>query len=225
MGLFAKAAKKSETKKTKKKSTTWNVGQVEEEQSVALSLHELAKLNAERKAIDARMKLHKQVVFNSASDSFIADFAALGIMPDSPMQVVNNEGDKATYVVQDRSGQYGVKDEQIEAMKQLLGDDAVDELLYDETSIAFNREVMAIDGVSEVIEKYLESAIRKLTSTKNGDPVINEETASQLLDVSVKTALKPGTVDRAASLVGNNTVMLSQLIDAIGSSCVRYIKV
>ena len=227
MGLFAKAAEKSKSEKkdTKKKSTIWNVGNPESS-PVAKSLNELTQLQADLKAVEGKMTIHKSVVKNAAEENFIADFAGLGVMPESPMKVVNSEGNTATYVVQDRSGQYEIKEPQVHALTQLLGQDAVEELMYEETTIAFDRTVMAIPGVAEVIEKALERAIRSLTASKDGKkPIINEETAERLLDVKTKVALKPGTIERAASIVGKNQAKLEQFLEAAGSSCVRYVKV
>lgn len=221
-GLFAKAkdkAKASAGTTKPKKNTTWAVGDPQGD-AVGKSLQELTKINAEMKALEAKKKIHANVVGNYAEQAFIRDFSELGVLPDTPMRVVNSEGDAVTYVVQDRGGQYKLKDEQIEMLEQILGEDAVPDLLYTQTTIGFNRYVMAIPGVSEEIEGAIMKAVKSLIKKQ----VIDEDTADDLITVDEKTAFKPGTLDRAATLVGRDQTRLKQFIDAMGSSCCRYVK-
>lgn len=220
MGLFAKAAaKKDSAPKAAKKSTTWAVGDAQGER-VGLSVKELVLISGQMKALEAKKSLHSQVVSKFANQRFVGDFAALGVMPETPMKVVNGDGDSVTFVVQDRGSQYALKDEQVEALEAVLGVDATADLIYDETTIQFNRSVMAVPGVSEAIEAALEKAISGLV--KKG--VLDGDTADELVEAKVKRALKPGTLDRAASLVGNDQTRLAAFIDAMGSGCTRYIK-
>lgn len=221
MGLFAAAAaKKSAVESKSKKCTNWVVGDPDGS-AVALSLKELVSISNQMKALEAKLSIHKNIVLKNAKSNFIRDFAANGVMPQSPMKVVNADGDSCTFVVQDRSGQYGLKEDQVDSLNGLLGDDLVGELVYDETTIKFNRGVMALPGVSEVVERALESAIGELVENE----LLPADVAGDLVEVDVKRALKPGTVDRAASIVGNNQVKLGAFLDAVGSSCVQYIKV
>lgn len=221
MSLFAKAAnKKKETAAPKSKGMNWVVGDPEGDQ-IAKSVKELARISGEMKALEAKKKLHSQAVSNFAAKNFVKDFAEAGVMPETPMRVVNSDGDQVTYVVQDRGSQYALKDEQIEAMESILGKDSVAGLVYEETTIAFNRTVMAIPGVAEAIEKALEQAIASLVESEQ----LSGDLADELIDASVKRALKPGTLDRAAQLTGNDVTRLGAFIEAMGSSCTRYIKV
>lgn len=220
MGLFAKAKdKKKATPSKPKKNTTWSVGDPEGDK-VGKSVKELVRISGEMKALNSKMGVHKQIVAKYADQSFVRDFADLGVMPDTPMKVVNTDGDTVTYVVQDRGGQHKLKDDQIETLEQVLGEDVVEDLLYTETTIKFNRSVMALPGVSEAVEKALESAIKRMVKNE----VIDEETADELVEVDEKTAFKPGTLDRAATLTGRDQTRLSAMLDAMGSSCCRYVK-
>lgn len=221
MGLFKQATEKKKAETTtgpKRKSTTWLVGDPSGD-AIGQAVHELTVLNAQSKAIDAKMEIHKNVVKRYAETSFLRDYADSGLPPDTPMIVQNHDGEKVTFVVQDRSGQYGVKDEQKDALIQLLGADAASELLYEETSFGFNRDILAIPGVQETIEKALEGALKKLTDT------LTDEQKEALLDVKVKTAFKPGTMDKLALICGKDATRMKQFIDIAGSSCVRYVKV
>lgn len=222
MGLLSKAKDKAKTKKTSakpKKSTTWSVGDPDGDK-VAKSLKELCQINADMKALEAKKNIHAKIVAQCADSNFVNDFCELGVLPDTPMKVVNGNGDAVTYVVQDRGGQYNLKDEQIEALNQILGEDAVQDLLYTQHTIKFSRTVMALPGVTEEIDKALTSAVKRMV--KNG--VLDEDTADELVDVDEKTAFKPGTLDRAATLVGRDKTRLRAFLDAMGSSCCRYVK-
>lgn len=219
--LFAKTKEKAAKTAAapKKKATTWTVGDPNGD-VVGKSIKELVKIDADMKALEAKAGIHKQVVQNYAHKQFVGSFADAGVLPDTPMRVTNSDGDTVTYVVQDRSGQYQVKDAQIEALNDILGADVVPGLVYTETTFSFNRDVMAIPGVSEVVERALEAAIKKLIK----DEVVSEQVAENLLSVNEKTAFKSGILERAALLTGNDVTRLDAMLDALGSSCCRYVK-
>jgi len=220
-GLFAKAQAKTETKATtKKKSTTWLVGDHGTDK-VANSVHALIELSGQAKAVEAKMSVHKTIVKDFAEKSYVRDYATVGVSPETPMVVQNQDGEKVTFVVQDRSSQYNVKNDQQEALIALLGEDAAAELLYTETSFGFSREILALPGVMEVIEKALENAIKKLIDNN----VITPEQAEELLDVKSKTAFKPGTLDRLSIICGKDTTRIEQFLEIMGSSATRYVKV
>ncbi len=221
MGLFAAAKERvAETGTTKsKKSTTWVVGDPNGD-AVGKAVHELVELSAQEKAIAAKKKLFATVVAKHASTHFVQDFCALGVQPETPMVVQNTDGEKVTYVVQDRGGQYNVKPEQQDALQQLLGADLAASLLYTETTFGFDRTVFSLPGVSEAIEKALEAAVKKMVK----DEVLTAEQADTLIQAESKTSFKPGTLDRAAEYCGRDTTKLQQFLDAMGSSCTRYIK-
>lgn len=222
MGLFAKATEKSaaSAKSSKpKKNTTWVVGDPDGD-AVGKAVHELVELTAQEKAIAAKKKLHATVVLKHAKENHVRDFCDLGVPPDTPMLVQNTDGEKVTYIVQDRGGQYNVKPEQKDALVQLLGEDAAADLLYTETTLGFSRTIMGIPGVSEAIEKALERVVGKLVK----EETLTAEQADELITAKQKTSFKPGTLDRAATIVGRDTTKLSAFLDAMGSSCTRYIK-
>lgn len=220
MGLFAKAASKVASEQpAKKKGVAWLVGDPMGDQ-VAKSVKELVRLDAEAKAIEAKMGVHKTVVKKYAEDRYVGDYAENGVSPDTPMYVQNGDGEKVTYVVQDRSGQYGVKPEQIDALNQLLGPDAAAGLLFEESRFSFNRLVMAIPGVQAAVEKALESAIEEMV----GSGVLSQQQSEELLDVDQKTAFKPGTLDRLAVIVGRDTGRIKQFLEIMGSSATRYVR-
>jgi hypothetical protein len=220
-GLFTKALEKkgSEKRAAKpKKSTLWMAGATDQGKAVADALHHLTELDAQRKAIEAKMGIHKSIVSKFANENFVRDYADTSVFPETPMVVQNGDGEKVTFVVQDRSGQSAVKDEQKEALTQILGEDRALDLLVEETTFSFTREVLLKEGVMPILEKHLEAAIKDLT--KKG--LISED--EQLLDVEQAAHFRPGTIERLGLICGKDSVKMREVIEAMGSACVRYIK-
>jgi hypothetical protein len=191
---------------------------------VASSVHELVELASQAKAVEAKMSVHKSIVKEYAEQNYVRDYAGAGVSPETPMVVLNANGEKVTFVIQDRSSQYQVKDDQKDALNALLGEDAAQNLLYTETMFGFNRDVLAMPGVQEVVEKALENALKELTDDKDGKPVLTPEQAEMLLDVKTKTAFKPGTLDRLTLICGRDTTRIGQFLEIMGSSATRYCK-
>jgi hypothetical protein len=220
-GLFAKAAQKAKetVKDTKKKATAWMVGNQETE-TISKAVKELVLLESQKKTVDAKMSVIKSQVKRYADEMFVKEYATRGCMPETPMFIQNSDGEKVTYVAQDRGGQYGVKPDQIEALNELLGEDAVANLLYEETTFGFNRHILALPGVLEALETALSEAITGMQNIG----MLDGDQAASLLDVSSKTTFKPGVLDQLTSICGKNTSRLKSFLDIAGSSFTRYIK-
>lgn len=220
-GLFTKALeKKGATAKAAKpkKSTLWLAGATDQGKAVAEAVHHLTELDAQKKAIDAKMGVHKTIVTKFANESFVRDYAETSVFPETPMVIQNHDGEKVTFVVQDRSGQAKVKDEQKDALVQILGEDRANDLLVEETTFSFTREVLLKEGVMPILEKHLEAAIKALTAKG----LIAED--EQLLDVEQDVHFRPGTIERLGLICGKDSGKMREVIDAMGSACVRYIK-
>jgi len=220
MSLFKKATavKKAEPAK-KAKGIAWLVGDPLQD-AVAKAVKAIVGISAEQKALEAKMEVHKTVVKKYAHDNFVGDFTRDGVLPETPMKVQTADGEAVTYVVQDRSSQYKVSEEQQEALCELLGADAVPDLLYTEYTFKFNRQIMAIPGVQEAIDKALSSAVTKLV--KGGE--LTEEQGDSLIEADERTTFRPGTLDRVPQIVGSDTNRVRQFIEIMGSCCTRYVK-
>ena len=173
--LFQKAAAKSKSKAAAKKSegTFWVV-----DGEAAESVGELVKIADEQKAIDTRTGIHKRAVQTYADEIFSREFAAHGVMPDTPMKIVNDDGASVTYVVQDRSGQYGISDAQMAQLVGIVGQEKAESMTHSEMTIKFNRDVMALPGVSRFVERCLEAGIKRMSE----DEILTEDAASGLVD-------------------------------------------
>jgi hypothetical protein len=54
---------------------------------------------------------------------------------------------------------------------------------------------------------------------------LSSDEADELIVADVKTAFRPGTLERLADICGRDTVKMSAFLDAAGSSFTRYVKV
>lgn len=221
-GIFAKAAAKAKetAKEVKKKGVAWLVGGAESE-SISKAVHELTMLAAQMKALEAKQGIIKSAIKRYCDDMFVRDYVARESMPDSPMSLINADGDKVSYVCQDRGGQYGLKPEQLEALEDLLGADAVGNITYNEQTFSFNREIMSMPGVQEAIGESIETAMMSLVDCGTLTPL----QAESLLDVKDKTSFRPGTLDRLTAICGRDSNKVKQFLDISGSSFTRYVKV
>lgn len=220
MDLFSSARKKQAAQPAKSKGTPWMVGDPNGD-VVAKRIDELVRLNAELKAIEAKMDVAKGVVKKHAMTNLCNDVAQRGVLPETPMYVQNGDGQKVTFVLQDRSSQYKVKEEQQEALSAMIGPDAAADLLYTEVTYSFNREVLAVPGVQEAIGKAVSAAVSKLLDKG----VLTEEQAGSVFAADEKTAFKPGTLDRVAMIVGRDSTRIKQFLEIMGSSATNYVRV
>lgn len=218
MSIFTKATAKKQVSGPKpKKQTVWPVGDGESAK-IANSIHELTILKAQSKAIEAKMGVHKKLVLSHAKSRFCETVASTGVLPDTPMKIQNFDGEAVTFVVQERH-QYPVKDESIDALTQLLGEDGMEDLVYDETTFSFNRDLLAMEGVMSILSKHLERAVKELVKSET----LDQEVAENLLDVNVKRSFRPGVLQRLGMIAGKNAVKIRQICESMGSACVQYI--
>lgn len=219
MSIFTKAkAKTAAAPVSKKKSTTWQLSEAALREAVTA----LVQSDVERKALETRQANLKSQLLRKAEELFASDYVRAEKSPDAPMLLVNPDtGDSVNFVFQDRSGQYGLSEEQEGDLVDLLGADKMAKLVYEESRFAFNRVIMGIPGVMDCLAKHLDACRSELLSCR----VLTEDQADELLDVSTKRTLRPGTLDSVTSHVGKDVTRFKQFLQLIGSCAVRYIKV
>jgi hypothetical protein len=223
MSVFAKAKAKAVANPTpKKKATTWTVSGAPgtPEAALAAAVKELGDLEAKAKAIETAQGRLKAMLLKYAEEQFVKDYVRAEKVPDSPMLIANAEGESVNFVFQDRSGQYGVTEEAEKDLVKLLGEDNVNEILYDETRFAFNRVIMGIPGVMDTLGKHLEACQAELKEKK----ILSAEQVEELLEVKNKRTVRPGVLDRLTQVCGRDTTRVRDFISYIGSCAVRYIK-
>lgn len=225
MGLLTKAADKAKSKKSekttkaKKKSTVWSVGSDEKGEALAESVKTLVELNAKKKAIDAKMGVHKTAVNKHARAEFFNHLAQNGVMPETPMVVQNADGQKVTFVVQDRAHNTSVKPEVRDDLEDILGEDAVEGMIVEETRFAFQREAVLNPEILGVIEKHLESAVGELVEAGLIEDV------EDLVDIEQVSAFRPGILAQLPQICGKDSTKIQETFDALGSATVSYVKV
>jgi hypothetical protein len=221
MSLLKKAvAAKAAAPKSAKKNTVWLVGDPATN-PVAKSVQALVELNGDAKAIAAKMEIHKQVVKEHGHTNYVNGYVANDVAPESPMVIQNDKGSKVTFVMQDRSSQYKIDEERQAMLAELLGADKAQEIMFTDVQFKFSREVMAIPGVAEAIDKALEGAIKKMVAAGT----IQLEQGESLLEADVKTAFKPGTLDKLTVICGKDVARVDQFLEIMGSSACEYVKV
>lgn len=237
VGLLGKAKAGAAAKPVaKRKQTAWEVGAKDAEEGVRMAnaVKEICDLQVVIKANSAKQDVLKSQVKSFAQRNYVRDMCATGVPPETPMLVVNREtGQSVTFVVQERTGS-GLNDEQVEMLEDLLGKDAAAKIVYDETTFKFNPLVLAqpvangerdeetseVKTISDVLNEVLTEVVESLAAKG----VMSEAQVESLLQVDVKRAIRPGTVDQAAIICGQDTTKVEKFLDALGSSAVRYVK-
>ena len=155
-------------------------------------------------------------VLKYATSRFIEDFARVGVLPETPMSVGNRKGEDVTYVVQDKTASAKVSDEQIGGLVELLGEDAANAILIEETGYSFDSDILAQDGVSEALSAAIEATVAagKLTP----------EQAEGLVKATTVRKVKAGTLARLADVCGKNRVLLEQVFATLNGPVCAYIK-
>lgn len=222
MGFLSKAKSTSKPKtRVEKKSTIWEVPDGE----ISDAIEGLTKLTLESKALEGRMNILKTKIKEAAEELFANEYAETGLVPEAPIVMQTKEGVKLNYIVQDRSSQYDVKEDQINELKSMKF--PVDEMIYEENTFKFDREIMAIPGVTEALDKAVTTAINKLVSTE----VLSSEEAEALVVVDKKVAFKSGVLNRIGQYIAKvrskeeRAELITSFLDTAGSNFTRYVRV
>jgi len=234
MGILSRAASKIQVTETKKsKGCTWNVGDHKRAAEVDKAINDYVELDRQIKTLEGKQTPAKNLLKNVCDELFFRDFAALGVLPDTPMTLLSTAGEKVTFVVQDRCGSSKVKDEQVEQLTAEFGPDAVGQMVGEVMTFKFNPILAARPDVMEVLDKHLSAAIEELTAPrtegtgknkKSLPPVLTAEQAEMLVEADKKVSFIPGTVARLASLVGAHAARIKMAAEIMAGACVRYVK-
>lgn len=200
-----------------KKETVWTLPAND---PLNAAVTECVKLSAESKAIEGKLNVYKNQLKVVGQRNYVETYTTRGSSPETPMLIQNGSGESVTYIVQDRSSQYGVKEDQLDALRDLLGADAAERLTYEETTFKLSRDVLALPGVLEAIDKALTRVKERLVESK----VLTDEQGDLLVEAESKTAFRPGTLDRMVEICGRDSVKMASFLDIMGSSATRYVK-
>lgn len=165
-------------------------------------------------------------------NKYTQEWAANGMMPETPVSLANHLGESLTYVVVDKTQQYTLGTEQVELLEQTVGADTVK--LFVETvdiygfdpatmgapageipASASADEIAMMPTVQDVIFEIVSEAISKETR-------LTDEQKAALITRAVVTRVKSGYLARLAEFVGAKAEMIGQVLEIIGSGCTRY---
>ena len=225
--LFAKAASKTTPTTTKKKSETlWQLRATDPLDLERIeSINKLADLHRQIKNLEAQETVHKTRLKQYAEEQYVKDFADRGVPPEAPMKLLDpKSGNSVTFVVQDRTGLSTVKDEQIEGLREVLGETA-DELVYEQMIFSFDPAVMAAtakDGrlVQDIVAEAISESLEKLV--KKG--ALEAEQLDALLSCKQSRMFRPLILPRLAELCRRSIPDMRAVLDILASSVVRYVK-
>lgn len=225
--LFHKAANKAAeapTTPTKTKETTWYIKGVPDDPSVAQldsAVTNLIKLERERKTLETKAGVFKKQLRTYANGHYVDHVVETGVQPQSPLKVVNSKGESVTFVVQDRGHLTKVKDPQLAAITELIGEEGAAAVVYDGGDFVFNPDVLCLPGVQDAVGEAVGAAIAKLVE----DGKLTQDQGDNVLTYEKERRFKPGCVSMAPQVCGRSKERIEKYLDLLQGAATRYVKV
>lgn len=228
--MFARAKKTDVAKTTtKKKGTTFAlpkdldgdgalVGPCKD-QNEAVTTAIAAK--GEEKTAVSKGKLAKGLLNAWVLTKWCTEFARLGVMPATPVSVVNHKGESLTYIVMDKTQVYTLNDEQVELLEGLLGEDAAAVAIEKATVYGFNENTMAEPAGDATVEEVVFELVSEVLMN---DTRLSDDQKASLIDSDTVKRMRPGMLSRLAEITGADATKIEQVIEAIGSGTPHYLK-
>jgi hypothetical protein len=230
--LFAKAKEQKAEAPKKSKGTVFQLpkeldaeGKLMGESAVlnyaVTEAHEAAQ---EEKAAKNKGNLAKGKIARYAQGELVKTIAKLGVMPPTPVSVINHNGESVTYVVTNKAGQNPISDEQIGMLQQEFGEELCTLMTEKRETYAFNPATLAEatpDGKSTVQDVVFEIVSAALVECKR----LSDEQKANIIDATTKSYMRVTTLPRVAELVGADANRLDKFFEYAGSSIVRSVKV
>jgi len=231
--LFARASnKKPDEPKKKKKGTVLelpnapmdNDGKLTGESArLHLAITALLEAAKEEKAAKNKAGACKGTLKPWAETQWVELMSKLGVLPDTPITVVNHKGESVTFIVTDKSKQYDLDDDQVNALIEIMGEEGISKVVVDRTVFSFDPTIMSEtaangeESVTDVVAELVSEAI-------HGTDRLTDEQKESLLSAESKTWLRPDVVQRIPELVGQDPGRIGRFLAACGSAVTRYIK-
>ena len=249
--LFAKAKDKVAEAPAKSKGTVFSLPKNLDESGKLIgesailnnAVHEAREAKSEEDAAKNKGNLAKGRIAKWTLSEVVKTIASIGVLPPTPVSVVNHNGESVTYVMQDKSQQNALKAEQVELFQAVLGEEGAAKVIHKKTVFSFSPDVMeqsAYDpkataaarkqnpdampvfsnerSVMDVIGELISNAVAGCTE-------LTDEQKEALIESKVGMHLRPNTLPRIAELCGGDVARIEQFLDAAGSAAVRYVKV
>jgi hypothetical protein len=233
VNLFAKAVQKAAEKPKKPKGTVITLPKnldgegklVGDSAILNQAVTEAIEAGAEEKTAKNKGALAKGRLMTYAQSEVVKLNAQLGVLPPTPINVVNHKGESVTYIMADKSQQNPIGAEQISLLETLLGEDGAAKIIQKRNIISFNFETMDKQAANEPSKTVFDIVAEVVNDALLGDPRLSTEQKESLLVSTEKTYLQPNTICRSAELCSADAAQIAQFFEAIGSACVRSIKV
>jgi len=215
---------------------------------------EVAKAKADEKAAKNRGNAAKGLLGKFALPRFASEYATLGEMPPGPVTIVNHDGQSVTYVIQDKSQQNSLDDDQVAKLVALVGEEGVESITHEKEVYFFSSSTLAEQAAGVAAVKCPRCRGRGRTGrgvaakvcAACGGTGVKERVAEVVFDVVSKAIwecdklstaqkealidkkttrhLRDGMVRRVAEICGASATRIQSFFEAVGSSVVRYVK-
>lgn len=229
--LFAKAKTAAATAPKKEKGTIIQLpkelganGQLTGESAILnAAVTQAIEASSEEKAAKNKGNLAKGRISTYAQSRVVDMIARIGVLPPTPINIVNHNGESVTYVMSDKSQQYPISDEQIDLLNDILGEDAASNIVDTRTIYSFDPETMD-QKAANCDQTVFEIVCEVISNALATDPRLSDDQKSAIIKSSEKTYLRAHTIDRMSELCGADVERIGRFMDAVGSACVRYVK-
>jgi hypothetical protein len=231
--LFAKAVQKAAEAPKKPKGTIITLPKdldtegklIGESAILNQAVTEAIEAGAEEKTAKNKGALAKGRLMAYAQGEVVKLTAKASVLPPTPINVVNHNGESVTYIMADKSQQNPIGAEQVSALETLLGQDGAAKVIQKRTIVSFNFETMDQQAANKQDKTVFDVVAEVVSGALMADPRLSTEQKEALLVSVEKTYLQQNTIIRAAELCGADAARIAQFFDIIGSACVRSIKV
>lgn len=175
------------------------------------------------KASEASGKLAdiaKKEVFDFAEAAWLKLFEDAGERPESPFKVVNARGESVSFVVTDKSDGAELKGNAASDLKLLLGREASSAI---ETNTRFELDDDVLYETTRggwTVGAHLSNALTIAVAYGH----ITQDQADRLFKSREATVIKPKFLERLPLLADRCNVQLKELLTAVGSAIVRFIR-
>lgn len=233
--LFARSKAAQEDKPKKKKGTSIQLpkdlddeGALTGESKIMNEAVTVAiKAKREQDAAKGRLGAALGCVHDHVVEAWCGHYAQNGTQPTTPVTVLNHLGESLGFVIQDKSQQNAISDDQIEGIGLCLGEEVAASLVDTRDVYSFANDVMkqaaggskAKDGesVQDVVFAIVSEALME-------SPKLSDEQKAGLIESESKTFLRKNTLARLGELCGANVGKIQAVVESAGSAFVRYLK-
>jgi hypothetical protein len=163
----------------------------------------------------------KTQVFDFAEARWLKMFEDGGEQPAGPFKIVNVLGESVNFIVQDKSDGAELKYNAATDLKLLLGREASSAVETTtkfalDSDVLYERAACGFSTVGACLANQVDNMVRAT--------VISRDQADRLFKSREATVIKPKFLERLPLLADRCNVQLKELLGAVGSAIVRFIR-